>query len=63
LHCNSNRALVAKAVRVTKAGTAAGGVLVAHLSISWAMDMQAKPFHLDAGLSALNNIHTTADKL
>jgi len=55
--------LVAKAVRVTKAGTAAGGVLVAHLSISWAMDMQAKPFHLDAGLSALNNIHTTADKL
>jgi len=55
--------LVAKAVGVTKAGTAAGGVLVAHLSISWAMDMQATIFHLDAVLSALNNIHTTADKL
>lgn len=48
---------------VTKAGTAAGGVLLAHLSISWAMDMQATTFHLDAALSALNNIHTTADKL
>jgi hypothetical protein len=55
--------LVAKAVGVTKAGTAAGGVLVAHLSISWAMDMQATTFHLDAALSALNNLHTTADKL
>jgi hypothetical protein len=55
--------LVAKAAGVVKAGTAAGGVLVAHLSISWAMDMQATIFHLDAALSALSKIHTTADKL
>jgi hypothetical protein len=63
LRCNSSRAWVVKAAGVAKAGTAAGGVLVAHLSISWAMDMQAKIVHLDAALSALNNIHTAADKL
>lgn len=55
--------LVAKAVGVTKAGTTTGGVLVAHLSISWAMDMQATISHLNAALSVLNNIHTTVDKL
>jgi hypothetical protein len=55
--------LVAKAVGVTKAGTTTGGVLVAHLSISWAMYMQATISHLHAARSVLNNIHTTVDKL
>lgn len=55
--------MVAKAVGVTKACTTTGGVLVAHLSISWAMDMQATISHLNAALSVLNNIHTTVDKL
>ncbi len=31
--------------------------------MSWAMDMQATIVHVDAALSALNNIHTTVDKL
>lgn len=63
MHYNNNWALVAKVVGVTKAGTTAEGVLVAHLSISWALDIHASIFHLDVALSALNNIDTTADKL
>jgi hypothetical protein len=63
LHFNSKQALVAKAVGVTIAGITVEGVLVAHFPISWAMDIHASIFHLDAALNALNNIHTTADKL
>jgi hypothetical protein len=54
--------LVAKAIEVTKAGITTRGVLVAHFSISWAMDIHMSIFHLDAALNALNNIHTTANK-
>jgi hypothetical protein len=61
--CDSSRAWIVKATGVAKANTAARGVLVAHLSISWAMDMQAAIVHVDAALSALNSIHTTGDKL
>ncbi len=55
--------MVAKAASVTKVGIAAGGVIVSHLSRSWAMDMHPTIFHLDVALNALNNIHTIIEKV